>query len=70
MQINQKNISPVSAYDVYDEFGSSIKMILDGGESKIGVESTIVDVRNDIKILRPGFVTSMKIKKLLKKISR
>ena len=62
-----KNISPVSAYDVYDEFGSSIKMILDGGESKIGVESTIVDVRNDIKILRPGFVTSMKIKKLLKK---
>ena len=45
-------------------------MILDGGEFKIGVESTIKDVRNDIKILRPGFVTSMKIKKLLKKISR
>ena len=35
-------ISPVSKKDVKDEFGKKISLILDGGQSKIGVESTIV----------------------------
>ena len=37
-------ISPVSKDDVIDEFGKKIKFILDGGRSKIGLESTIIDL--------------------------
>ena len=37
-------ISPVSSIDVLDEFGKKIKFILDGGYSKIGLESTVVNL--------------------------
>ena len=45
-------ISPVSAEDVYEEFKNKIDLILDSGRSNIGLESTVVDVTNNIKILR------------------
>ena len=35
-------ISPVTKNDVKDEFGKKIKFILDGGRSKVGLESTII----------------------------
>ena len=60
-------LSPTSSYDVVDEFKNKIKFILDGGRSKIGLESTIVDLTNDVKILRPGFITPQKISKILNK---
>ena len=50
-------LSPVSATDVKDEFGKKIKLILDGGKSKIGIESTIVDLTGKLFILRPGGIT-------------
>ena len=37
-------LSPTSAKDVLDEFGNKIKIILDGGQCKIGLESTIIDL--------------------------
>ena len=37
-------ISPTSAKDVYDELNNKIPLILDGGNSSVGVESTIVDL--------------------------
>ena len=59
-------ISPVSKGDVEDEFGKKIKFILNGGQSKIGLESTIVSLINKPKILRLGGVEINKINKLLK----
>ena len=47
-------ISPVSKEDVKDEFGKKIKFILDGGRSKIGLESTIISLINKPEILRLG----------------
>ena len=47
-------LSPVKFDDVKEEFGNKIKLILDGGKTKIGLESTIVDLTNKISILRPG----------------
>ena len=44
-------ISPVSKEDVKDEFGKKIKFILDGGQSKIGLESTIISLINKPQIL-------------------
>jgi len=60
-------LSPTNAKDVFDEFGDKIKFILDGGQCKIGLESTIIDLTNKPTILRPGYITAEKIKKILKK---
>jgi L-threonylcarbamoyladenylate synthase len=58
-------LSPVQASDVKEDFGNKIKYILDGGKSKIGLESTIIDIRKEPKILRLGGLEVSKIKKIL-----
>ena len=60
-------LSPTSSNDVVDEFKNKIKFVLDGGRSKIGLESTIIDLTSSPKILRPGFITPGNISKILKK---
>ena len=60
-------ISPVDAKDVFEEFGKKIKIIIDGGRSKIGVESTVLDLTNGFKILRPGAINAKQINKIIKK---
>ena len=60
-------ISPVSKSDVKDEFGTKIKYILDGGQSKIGLESTIISLVGQPKILRLGGMERVKINKVLNK---
>jgi len=59
-------ISPVSKEDVKDEFGKKIKFIIDGGRSKIGLESTIVSLINKPQILRLGGIKVSIINKILK----
>ena len=59
-------ISPVSKKDVVEEFGKKIKFILDGGRSKIGLESTILNLIKKPQILRLGGVEIGKINKFLK----
>jgi L-threonylcarbamoyladenylate synthase len=64
-------VSPVCANDVYDEFKRKIKLIVNGGQSKVGIESTVIDLTNSPKILRPGIISASKIEKILKlKIKR
>ncbi len=60
-------VSPVCAENVYDEFKNKIKFIIDGGKSKIGIESTVIDLTNKPKILRPGVIDGNLLKKFLKK---
>ena len=60
-------LSPTSAKDVVEEFGSKIKFILDGGQCQIGLESTIIDLTKKPTILRPGSITKEKIVKILNK---
>ena len=60
-------ISPVTKEDVKDEFGEKIKFILDGGRSKIGLESTIVSLLGKPKILRLGGIERKRINKVLRK---
>ena len=43
-------VSAVNSNDVKDDFGKKIKYILEGGKSSIGLESTIIDLRNKPKI--------------------
>jgi L-threonylcarbamoyladenylate synthase len=50
--------SPTSAAHVLDDLRGRIDMILDGGRTRIGIESTVLDVTADVPvILRPGWVT-------------
>ena len=60
-------ISPVNSSDVREDFGKKIKFILEGGKSSIGVESTIIDIRNKPKILRLGGLEVSIIEKTLNK---
>ena len=60
-------ISPVSANDVFNEFGASLKFILNGGSCAIGLESTVVDLTSKVKILRPGLINPSDISKVLNK---
>ena len=60
-------ISPVSKDDVKEEFGNKIKFILDGGKSKIGLESTIISLVDKPIILRLGGIERTKINKVLNK---
>jgi len=60
-------VSAVSSADVRDDFGKKIKYVLDGGKSSIGLESTIIDIRNKPKILRLGGLEISAIKRILKK---
>jgi tRNA threonylcarbamoyl adenosine modification protein (Sua5/YciO/YrdC/YwlC family) len=51
-------ISPTTAQHVFDELSGCIPLILDGGPTTHGIESTIIAVRgNRIKILRRGPIT-------------
>jgi len=60
------NVSPIRANDVVDEFGKKINFILNGGRSRIGLESTVVTLYGKTKILRPGAISHKKIGKVLK----
>ena len=60
-------VSAVSSADVKDDFGKKIRYVLEGGKSLIGLESTIIDVRNKAKILRLGGLEISKIEKTLNK---
>ncbi len=49
-------VSPTTAADVRADLGPLVDLVLDGGPSTIGVESTIIDLAHpeDPQILRPG----------------
>jgi len=61
------HVSPTTAHAVQEELGGYLDatdLILDGGASQVGVESTIIDCTSSApRILRPGAVTSEMIEK-------
>lgn len=59
-------LSPTRPDHVREELGSAVKLILDGGECSIGLESTIVSCLDSrARLLRPGGVTLAQLKTLL-----
>lgn len=60
-------VSPTTAEHVAHGLGTRIKYILDGGPTPIGVESTIVDLRDERhpRLLRPGAVTRQQLEQVL-----
>ncbi|WP_179344315.1 L-threonylcarbamoyladenylate synthase [Winogradskyella ursingii] len=63
------SISPTTAQHVEDYFGGKIKMVLDGGACRSGIESTIVGFENDEPIIyRLGSTSVEAIENVLGKI--
>ncbi|MGB9638750.1 MAG: L-threonylcarbamoyladenylate synthase [bacterium] len=62
-------LSPTTAKAVLETIGDKIDIILDGGKTQFGLESTILtfDENNQILLLRPGALEIEKIEKLLNK---
>lgn len=58
------NVSPTTAQHVRDEFGAdgALALVLDGGQSQVGIESTIVDLSRLAShgpvLLRPGHISA------------
>ncbi len=59
-------LSPVSAFDVVDEFKKKLPLIINGGKSNVGIESTVIDLIKKPKILRPGVISLTDIKNTIK----
>jgi L-threonylcarbamoyladenylate synthase len=59
-------ISATSAQAVSDDLGSAVPLVLDGGPSPVGLESTIVKAEGGkVRLLRPGGVPAEEIENLL-----
>ena len=60
------NKPPKNALDAISEVGNEVSVVLDAGESRLGVSSTIVDVSNmPPRILRRGTISENEIRDVL-----
>lgn len=59
-------LSPTRAEHVREELGDAVRVVLDGGESQIGLESTILACdATAVHLLRPGAVTAGQIRTVI-----
>jgi L-threonylcarbamoyladenylate synthase len=59
-------LSPTRAEHVREEFGDLVRVVLDGGDCKIGLESTIVScVGGGVRVLRPGAISLTQIRQAI-----
>lgn len=58
--------SPTNAKTVFDDMQGRIPLILDGGGSRVGVESTVITLCTEVpRVLRPGGVTVEQLRAVL-----
>lgn len=62
-------VSPTRAVDVYEDMKGRIPLILDGGMTDVGIESTVVSLVGEVPVvLRPGAVTLEMIASVIGKV--
>ncbi|HYC69697.1 MAG TPA: L-threonylcarbamoyladenylate synthase [Opitutaceae bacterium] len=61
-------VSPTTAAHVVEGLGGRIPYVIDGGPSRVGVESTIADLRDPRRprVLRPGAVSAAQLGRVLR----
>ena len=59
--------SPTNAESVYHDMNGKIDMIVDGGSTEVGIESTVIDVTNPehVLLLRPGGISKEGIEEVI-----
>ncbi len=59
-------VSPTTAAHVRDDLGSEVDLVLEGGPSEVGIESTILDLSGEAPVLlRPGHISKEQLEKIL-----
>jgi L-threonylcarbamoyladenylate synthase len=59
-------VSPTRAAHVKEDLGADVDMVLEGGDSEVGIESTIVDLsRGRAVLLRPGAIPAAALEQVL-----
>lgn len=62
--------SPTKAEHVIEDLSGRIEMIVDGGDSDIGLESSIIDLSGEIPmILRPGYITKEDFEQIVEEVT-
>lgn len=58
------HVSPTTAAHVREDLGADVDLVLEGGPSEVGIESTIVDLSGDgAVLLRPGTISRSELQK-------
>lgn len=61
--------SPTTSQHVLDDLEGKVDLIIDGGKTDIGLESTVLDLTQDVpSVLRPGGVSMEKLQGVIKTI--
>jgi L-threonylcarbamoyladenylate synthase len=62
-------VSPTTAAHVREDLGADVDLVLEGGASEVGIESTIVDLSGRAPVLlRPGTISKAQLEEVLSKI--
>ncbi len=62
------HLSPTTAEHVFAQIGKKIDLIIDGGRTNLGVESTVLDMTDEPTILRPGGLPLEEIESVMGKV--
>ena len=61
------HVSPTTAAHVREDLGKEVDLVLEGGPSEVGIESTIVDFSSGMPVLlRPGHLSKAELEEVLK----
>jgi L-threonylcarbamoyladenylate synthase len=58
-------VSPTTAAHVREDLGNDVDLVLEGGPSEVGIESTIVDLSAGAVLLRPGHVSKEQLEAVI-----
>jgi L-threonylcarbamoyladenylate synthase len=59
-------VSPTTAAHVRDDLGDDVDLVLEGGPSEVGIESTIIDLSGNAPVLlRPGRISREQLEQVL-----
>jgi L-threonylcarbamoyladenylate synthase len=59
-------VSPTTAQHVREDLGSDVELVLEGGATEVGIESTIVDFSGGSPVLlRPGHISNAQLEEVL-----
>jgi L-threonylcarbamoyladenylate synthase len=62
-------LSPTLAEHVHASLGNRVDMILDGGPTEVGIESTVLSLAGDPVLLRPGMISREQIEAVIGPVS-
>jgi L-threonylcarbamoyladenylate synthase len=61
-----RELSPTTAQHVRDAMGDRVAMVLDGGQTTVGIESTVLSLAGpEAILLRPGMISQLEIEEVI-----